>query len=73
MRASRQRRYPGKNKGNENRMTIKNALVDVAFDDLDTAIAWYGKLVGRAPDKQSIPTDAEWFSKGGLDAGLRGR
>jgi predicted enzyme related to lactoylglutathione lyase len=47
-------------------MTIKNALAGVAVMDLDSAIAWYSKLIGRAPDQQPMPTDAEYeFQNGG--------
>ena len=47
-------------------MTIKNALAGVAVKDLDTAIAWYGKLIGRAPDKRPMSTAGEYrFEKGG--------
>jgi predicted enzyme related to lactoylglutathione lyase len=47
-------------------MTIKNALAGVAVKDLDKATAWYRKLIGRAPDKQPMPNDAEYkFENGG--------
>ena len=47
-------------------MTIKSALAGVAVRDLGIAVAWYGKLIGHAPDKLPMPTDAEYeFEKGG--------
>lgn len=47
-------------------MTIKNALAGVAVKDLDKAIAWYSKLLGRAPDQRPMPNDAEYeFQNGG--------
>jgi predicted enzyme related to lactoylglutathione lyase len=47
-------------------MTIKNALAGVAVNDMNKAIAWYGKLLGRAPDQQPMPNDVEYgFEKGG--------
>ena len=47
-------------------MTIKNVLAGVAVADLDKAIGWYAKVLGRAPDERPMPEVAEYrFSKGG--------
>jgi hypothetical protein len=47
-------------------MTIKNALAGVAVADLDSAVRWYEKLLGRAPDARPMETLAEWrFATGG--------
>ena len=47
-------------------MTIKNALAGVAVKNLDDAIGWYTKLLGRAPDERPMSEVAEYrFDKGG--------
>jgi len=47
-------------------MTIRNALAGVAVRDLDKAVNWYTKLIGRSPDRRPMPNDAEYaFEKGG--------
>lgn len=47
-------------------MTINNALAGVAVAQLDDAVAWYTKLIGRAPDDRPMPDLAEYrFSAGG--------
>ena len=47
-------------------MTIKNALAGIAVTDLDGAIRWYTKLLGRAPDERPMPEVAEYrFPSGG--------
>ena len=47
-------------------MTAKNALAGVAVRDLARAVAWYERLLGRAPDARPMEEVAEWeFSKGG--------
>src|SRR6185312_13602236 len=46
-------------------MPIANALASVAVKDLDAAVAWYEKLLGRA-SSQPMPEVAEWrFDRGG--------
>jgi catechol 2,3-dioxygenase-like lactoylglutathione lyase family enzyme len=47
-------------------MSIDNALAGLAVRDLDSAIAWYGRLLGREPDSRPMPELAEWkFARGG--------
>jgi len=47
-------------------MTIKNALAGIAVTKLDSAIAWYSKVIGREPDSQPMPGLAEFsFDNGG--------
>ena len=47
-------------------MTIKNVLAGVAVSHLSPAIAWYERLIGRAPDQQPMPGLAEFhFGQGG--------
>ena len=47
-------------------MSIKNALASVAVKDLNAAIQWYAKLLGRQPDSRPMPEVAEWkFERGG--------
>jgi predicted enzyme related to lactoylglutathione lyase len=48
------------------RMSIKNALASVAVKDLNAAIEWYGKVLGKPPDSRPMPEVAEWkFERGG--------
>jgi predicted enzyme related to lactoylglutathione lyase len=45
---------------------IANVLASVAVKDHESAIAWYEKLLGRAPDSRLMPEVAEWsFPRGG--------
>ena len=45
---------------------IANVFASIAVHDLDAAIAWYQKLLGRGPDSTPMPEVAEWsFSRGG--------
>ena len=46
-------------------MTIRNALASVAVKDLASAVGWYEKLLGRAPDSTPMPEVAEWKFPGG--------
>jgi predicted enzyme related to lactoylglutathione lyase len=47
-------------------MSIKNVLASVAVKDLNAAIAWYAKLLGKQPDSRPMPEVAEWkFERGG--------
>jgi hypothetical protein len=47
-------------------MSIKNALASVAVKDVNAAIDWYAKLLGKQPDSRPMPEVAEWkFERGG--------
>jgi predicted enzyme related to lactoylglutathione lyase len=47
-------------------MAIINAIASVAVRDLDTAAAWYEKILGRPADSRPMPELAEWkFQRGG--------
>ena len=47
-------------------MAIKNALASVAVNDLNTALRWYERVLGRPPDSRPMPEVAEWkFERGG--------
>ena len=47
-------------------MTINNALAGVAVGKLDSALRWYSKVIGKAPDSRPMPGLAEFsFDKGG--------
>jgi hypothetical protein len=47
-------------------MSIKNALASIAFRDLNSAVQWYQKVLGTAPDSRPMPEVAEWkFERGG--------
>ncbi|MDP1837871.1 MAG: hypothetical protein Q8N31_26800 [Reyranella sp.] len=47
-------------------MTTGYALGGVAVGNLDSAISWYARLLGRQPDLQPVKEVAEWeFSGGG--------
>ena len=46
-------------------MTIKNALAGIAVADLNGAIQWYTKLLGRAPDERPMAEVAEYRFPGG--------
>ena len=46
-------------------MSITNALASVAVKDLESAVTWYEKLLGR-PGSRPMATLAEWsFERGG--------
>jgi hypothetical protein len=45
-------------------MPIDNVLASVAVRDLDTAEAWYARLIGRAGSRP-MPEVAEWKLPGG--------
>lgn len=48
-------------------MTIRNVLASVAVRDLDAAVAWYEKLVGRPSEPRPMKEVAEWtFPQGGV-------
>jgi predicted enzyme related to lactoylglutathione lyase len=46
-------------------MSIDNVLASVAVSDLGASVAWYGKLLGREPDKRPMAEVAEWKFAGG--------
>lgn len=46
-------------------MTIKNALAGLAVKNLDDAVAWYTRLIGRAPDDHPMPEVYEYSFPGG--------
>jgi predicted enzyme related to lactoylglutathione lyase len=47
-------------------MTINNALAGIAVKDVKVAVAWYKRLLGRAPDSRPMEQVAEWrFPSGG--------
>jgi catechol 2,3-dioxygenase-like lactoylglutathione lyase family enzyme len=47
-------------------MTIRNAIASLAVADLEAAIPWYERLLGRAPDSRPVEEVAEWrFERGG--------
>ena len=47
-------------------MSIVNAIASLAVSDLPAAIAWYEKVLGRAPDARPMAELAEWaFERGG--------
>ena len=47
-------------------MSIRNALASVAVNDLNAAVEWYGRVLGKPPDSRPMPEVAEWkFERGG--------
>ncbi len=46
-------------------MTIKNALASVAVKDIDAAVTWYEKVLGRPADSTQISGMTEWKFHGG--------
>lgn len=47
-------------------ITTNNALAGIAVKNLDAAIRWYERILGRSPDAQPMPGLADWeFSGGG--------
>jgi predicted enzyme related to lactoylglutathione lyase len=47
-------------------MPIKNARASVAVKDMNSAVLWYAKLLGRPADSRPMPEVAEWrFERGG--------
>lgn len=47
-------------------MAIVNVLASVAVQDLNSALKWYEKLLGRVADSRPMPELAEWkFERGG--------
>ena len=47
-------------------MSIMNALASVAVNDLNAAVQWYEKVLGKPPDSRPMPDVAEWkFERGG--------
>jgi predicted enzyme related to lactoylglutathione lyase len=47
-------------------MSINNAMASVAVKDLQAAIRWYEKVLGRPADSRPMPEVAEWeFPRGG--------
>jgi len=41
-------------------MSIKTIFAHVSCSNLETSIAWYAKLFGRAPDRRPMDGLAEW-------------
>jgi len=41
-------------------MSIVNVLTTLQVDDFDSAVWWYEKLFGRAPDRRPMDGLAEW-------------
>jgi glyoxylase I family protein len=41
-------------------MSIVNVLTTLQVDDFDSAVGWYEKLFGRAPDRRPMDGLAEW-------------
>jgi hypothetical protein len=41
-------------------MSIMNALASVAVNDLNSAVQWYEKVLGKPPDSRPMPEVAEW-------------
>ncbi len=47
-------------------MNFKNALAGISVNNIDDAVAWYEKLIGRPPDIRPLETVAAWqFPEGG--------
>ena len=46
-------------------MTMKNAWASVAVKDIDAAVKWYEKILGRRADSAVMPGLAEWEFPGG--------
>jgi predicted enzyme related to lactoylglutathione lyase len=54
------------NQRTRNRMAIMNAVASVAVKDVDSAVKWYEKVLGKPPDSRPMPEVAEWkFERGG--------
>src|SRR5262245_11054645 len=46
-------------------MSIKNVLASVAVKDVESAVKWYERILGKSPSR-SMPEVAEWtFERGG--------
>ena len=46
-------------------MSIRNALASLAVTDLESALPWYERLLGRPADSRPMPEVAEWKFEGG--------
>jgi hypothetical protein len=47
-------------------MSIKNALASLAVTDVNSAVQWYEKVLGKPPDSKPMPEVVEWkFERGG--------
>jgi catechol 2,3-dioxygenase-like lactoylglutathione lyase family enzyme len=47
-------------------MPIANVLAVLSVADMDTARAWYTRLLGREPDRTPMPEASEWrLTEGG--------
>ena len=46
-------------------MSINNALASVAVSDVQSAVRWYEKLLGRPADSKPMSEVAEWKFEGG--------
>src|SRR6185312_13955390 len=45
-------------------MSITKALAGIAVNDLGAAVRWYSQLIGRPPDRRSMP-NVEWRFENG--------
>ena len=47
-------------------LSIDNALASLAVKDLNAAVGWYTRVLGKAPDTRPMADVAEWkFERGG--------
>lgn len=46
-------------------MSIRNALASLAVTDLESALPWYERLLGRPADSRPMDEVAEWKFEGG--------
>jgi predicted enzyme related to lactoylglutathione lyase len=47
-------------------MSIDNALASIAVVNIQRAVTWYQRVLGRPPDTRPMPEVAEWrFKRGG--------
>ena len=46
-------------------MPIRNALASLAVTDLESALPWYERLLGRPADSRPMAEVAEWKFEGG--------
>ncbi len=46
-------------------MPIRNAIASLAVNDLESALTWYERLLGRPADSRPMAEVAEWRFEGG--------
>jgi catechol 2,3-dioxygenase-like lactoylglutathione lyase family enzyme len=46
-------------------VSITNVLASLAVQDLNAAIGWYGRVLGKPPDSRPMAEVAEWKFDGG--------